>query len=90
MGIKAKQLKQLLSRLADETEITGIELTFVDNPAAPTTRQTETLSFEKDAMALEDISIKAESSASVATLSGRPPCPCPPYPPCPPRPYYIY
>lgn len=89
MAIKAKQLKQLLSRLADETIVTGIELVFVDNPAAPTSRETESLSFEKEGMALEDISIKAESSASVSSLNGRPPCPIP-YPPCPPRPYYIY
>lgn len=90
MAIKAKQLKQLLSRLADETIVTGIELTFVDNPAAPTSRETESLSFEKEGMALEDIAIKAESSANVSTLNGRPPC-CPiPYPPCPPRPYFIY
>lgn len=90
MAIKAKQLKQLLSRLADETIVTGIELTFVDNPAAPTSRETSAISFEMEGMALEDISIKAESSASIASLNGRPTHCHVPFPPCPPRPYLVY
>lgn len=91
MAIKAKQLKQLLSRLADETDITGLVMTFVDNPAAATITEEKEASFNLDGMVLQDISIKAESSASISSLNGHRHHHCGhPCVPLPPRPYFIY
>lgn len=82
MGLKAKLLKQVIARLSDDTEITGIELKFVDDLKEPTASETSEISFEHESMYLSDVSIKAESNTSLSGLKhcGRP-CPPPPPPP---------
>ena len=86
MGIRAKQFKQVLARLSDDTEITGIELKFVDDLKEPTTSTEASISFEMEGMELTDVSIKAESNASMAIHGKHHCCPCPP----PPPPYFHY